>query len=157
MVWHVWSAPRAYAEGFASRLGIQTIQRWEPAERIRNFVDRVQEQWGGNVMTTLAETLGASPDNTRTAVGEVVAVAGVVSHAPSPGSALDLADDDDDRRSLYLQHDRPLHYGREAHGTVPDRRCGAGKKQWALYDHYRPWDLFGMDEESHRHGVVSVA
>jgi hypothetical protein len=98
-------------------------------DRIRNLVDRVQEQWGGNVMTRLAETRGASPDNTRTAVGGVVPVEGVVAHAPSTGSALDLADDDEDRSSPYLQHDRPLHYGREAHGIVPDRRCGAGKKQ----------------------------
>ena len=37
-----------------------------------NLVDLVKDQLGGNVLTRLAETLGASPDNTRTAMNAVV-------------------------------------------------------------------------------------
>src|SRR5215468_8830281 len=37
-----------------------------------NLVDLVQEQLGGNVLTKLAETLGTSPDNTRTAANAAV-------------------------------------------------------------------------------------
>ena len=37
-----------------------------------NLVDLVKDQLGGNVLTRLAETLGTSPDNTRTAVNAAV-------------------------------------------------------------------------------------
>jgi len=50
----------------------------------------------------------------------------------------------------------PRHGRRETHGTVPDRGCGTVKKWGAMDDYYRPWGLFGMDDEVRRHGVVSV-
>ena len=37
-----------------------------------NLVDLVKDQLGGNVLTRLAETLGTSPDNTRTAVNAAI-------------------------------------------------------------------------------------
>ena len=37
-----------------------------------NLVDLVQGQLGSNVLTRLAETLGTSPDNTRTAVNAAI-------------------------------------------------------------------------------------
>ena len=37
-----------------------------------NLVDLVKDQLGSNVLTRLAETLGASPDNTRTAMNAAV-------------------------------------------------------------------------------------
>src|SRR5215813_10750457 len=37
-----------------------------------NLVDLVQEQLGGNVLTKLAETLGTSPGNTRTAANAAI-------------------------------------------------------------------------------------
>src|SRR5215471_14583495 len=49
-----------------------------------------------------------------------------------------------------------LHGGRQTHGTVPDRGCGTVKKWWALYDHYRSWGVFGLDDAVRRHGGVSV-
>ena len=41
-------------------------------DRIMNLVDLVQGQLGSNVLTRLAETLGTSPDNTRTAVNAAI-------------------------------------------------------------------------------------
>jgi hypothetical protein len=37
-----------------------------------NLVDLVKDQWGGNVLTRLAETLGTSPDSTRTAMNAAI-------------------------------------------------------------------------------------
>ena len=37
-----------------------------------NLVDLVKDQLGGNVLTRLAETLGTSPDNTRTTVNAAI-------------------------------------------------------------------------------------
>jgi hypothetical protein len=41
-------------------------------DRIMNLVDLVKGQLSGNVLTRLAETLGTSPDNTRTAVNAAI-------------------------------------------------------------------------------------
>jgi Bacterial protein of unknown function (DUF937) len=41
-------------------------------DRIMNLVDLVKDQLGGNGLTRLAETLGTSPDNTRTAVNAAI-------------------------------------------------------------------------------------
>jgi hypothetical protein len=64
----------AYQEVHASsdRYALHRICAGIKKDRIMNLVDLVKDQLGSNVLTRLAETLGTSPDNTRTAVNAAV-------------------------------------------------------------------------------------
>ena len=82
-----------------------------------NLVDLVQGQLGSNVLTRLAETLGTSPDNTRTAVNAAIPtlLTAFGSVASTRDGARDLA------AAVGSLDDRLLDIGEAAHQSAKSR------------------------------------